>query len=147
MKNLKLLGTILLVTSITLSFNSSAEIYTWTDENGKVHYSDKPVHDEKVTTVKLKENNNIANTVTQDNQWQQDYNKAKQDKAEQTQKEAKEARKNKGYCDNIKRQLAKIEHGGRIYVISPKGERSFQSEDQLKAEKKKYTKAYKKTCR
>ena len=147
MRNLKIFSAILLVASSTLSFDLSAEIYTWTDKNGKVHYSDKPIHDEEVTTVKLKVNNNIADTVTQDSQWQQDYNKTKKAKAEQTQKDAKLAQKNKGYCNNIKRQLAKIDHGGRIYLMSPEGKRTFQNEEQLKAEKKKYTKAYKKTCR
>jgi hypothetical protein len=43
-------------------------------------------------------------------------------------------------------QVAKIDHGGRIYIMSPEGEPTFQNEEQLKAEKKKYTKAYKKTC-
>ncbi|PKG86466.1 DUF4124 domain-containing protein [Colwellia sp. 75C3] len=147
MKILRLLAVFVLVTSSILSFTSIAEIYTWTDKDGKVHFSDKPIHDEKVTKVKLKVNNNIAKTVTQDSQWQQDYNKAKQAKAEKTQKEAKQSRKSKGYCDNIKRQLAIINRGGRIYFMSPEGERTFQNDEQLKAEKKKYTKAYKKTCR
>lgn len=147
MKNFKLFSVILLVASSTLSFNLTAEIYTWTDENGKVHFSDKPVNDEKVTTIKPTVNNNIADTVTQDSQWQQDYNKTKQAKTEKTLKDAKLAKKNKSLCDHIKRQLAKIDHGGRIYVMSPEGERTFQNEEQLKAEKKKYTKAYKKTCR
>lgn len=147
MKILKLLAAVVLVSSSTLSFNSIAEIYTWTDENGKVHFSDKPIHDEKVTTITPKENNNISKTVSSNNQWQQDYNKAKQAKAEKIEKDATQARKNKGYCDNIKRQIAIIDQGGRIYVMSTEGERAFQSEEQLNAEKKKYTKAYKKTCR
>lgn len=147
MKNSKLLATILLVASSTLSCNLIAEIYTWTDKNGKVHFSDKPMSDEKVTTIKPKLSNNIANAVTKDSQWQQDYNKTKQAKAEQAQKDAKQARKNKGYCDQLKRQLATINQGGRIFVMSPEGERTFQSEAQLKAEKKKLTKAYKKICR
>ena len=144
---LRLLGTTLLLAASTLSFNLSAEIYTWTDKNGKVHFSDKPITTENVTTITPKENNNIAEPVTTNSQWQQDYNKTKKVKAEQAQKEAALVRKNKGYCDNIKRQLAKIDYGGRIFILSPEGERNFQSEAQLKAEKKKYTKAYKKTCR
>jgi hypothetical protein len=147
MKNLKCLAIILLVTGSTLSFNSVSEIYTWTDKSGKVHFSDKPVNDEKVTTIKPKVNNNIANTVTQNSQWQQDYNKSKKAKAEQTQKDAKQALKNKGYCDQLKRQLATIDQGGRIYVMSPEGDRTFQSEADLKIEEKKIKKAYKKTCR
>jgi len=147
MKKLQPLASILLLLTISLSGNLTAEIYTWTDKNGKVHFSDKPITSEKVTTIKPKENNNIANPVSNNSQWQQDYNKSKQVKAEQAEKKAKQARKNKGFCDQLKRQLATINQGGRIYVMSPEGERSFQSEAQLKAEKKKLTKAYKQTCR
>ena len=143
----RLLGPILLLAASTLSFNLSAEIYTWTDKNGKVHFSDKAITDEKVTTITPKEDHNIANAVKKDSQWQQDYNKTKQAKAEQDRKEAKLAKKNKGNCNSLKSQLAIVNQGGRIYVMSPEGERSFQSEEQLKANKKKLTKAIKKTCR
>ncbi len=147
MKNVNILGIILLVASSSLAFNSSAEIYTWTDKNGKVHFSDKPISDEKVTVIKPKENSNIANTVIQNSQWQQDYNKAKQAKTEQTQKDEKQARKNKGYCDRLKSQIAIYDQGGRLYVMSPSGERNYQNETQLAAKKKKYTKLIKKNCR
>jgi hypothetical protein len=147
MKRLHQISRVLLLLTCALSINLAAEIYTWTDEDGKVHFSDKPIDSEKVTTIKPTENTNIANAVTKDSQWQQDYNKTKQVKAEQAQKDAKQARKNKGACNQLKRQLATINQGGRIYIMSPEGERSFQSEEQLKAEKKKLTRAYKKTCR
>ncbi len=143
----QLLGTIIILATTTLSFNLAAEIYTWTDEDGKVHFSDKPIDNEKVTTIKPKVNENIANAVTKNSQWQQDYNKNKQAKAEQAEKDAKQARKNKSYCNKLKSNLAIYNQGGRFYVMSPEGERSFQSEEQLKAKKKKLTKAYKKACR
>ncbi|NQZ26586.1 MAG: DUF4124 domain-containing protein [Colwellia sp.] len=143
----RLLGPILLLAASTLSFNLSAEIYTWTDKNGKVHFSDKPISNENVTIITPTENNNIANPVTINSQWQQDYNKTKQAKAERAQKEAKLARKNIGYCNQMKSELALISQGGRFYVMSPEGERSFQNEEQLKSNKKKLSKAIKKTCR
>jgi len=146
MKTLPHTRSIILLLSLAFSANLAAEIYTWTDKDGKVHFSDKPIANEKVTTIKPKVNENIANAVTKDSQWQQDYNKAKQVKAEQAEKVAKQARENKGYCDQLKRELATISQGGRIYVMSPEGERSFQSEAQLLAEKKKLTKAFKKSC-
>lgn len=147
MNKLKLLGTILFVATSTLSFNSSAEIYTWTDKDGKVHFSDKPIHDEKVTTIKPKENNNISKSVSNNSQWQADYNKSKQAKAEQADKNAKQAQKNKGYCNQLKSELALYQQGGRIYLMSPEGERKYQSEQELTAQKKKFTKLIKKNCR
>lgn len=144
---LKLYKATLLLAISALSLNLAAEIYTWTDKDGKVHFSDKPTVSEKVTTITLEENNNIADAVTKNSQWQQDYNQAKQDKTEQSQKHANQVLKNKGYCEQLKRRIAIINQGGRIYVMSADGEREFKSETQLKTEHKNLTMAYKKTCR
>ena len=138
---------ILLLVSTTLSGNLAAKIYTWTDEHGKVHFSDKPIVNENVTTVEPSINNNVAETVTKDNQWQQNYNKNKQAKAEKAKESAEEKKKKQYVCNRLKSKLATIEQGGRLYAMSPEGERSYYSDTQLKAENKKLTKAIKKTCR
>ncbi len=78
MKRLDLYKTVLTITVTLLSFNSVAEIYTWTDKNGKVHFSDKVKTDESFTKITPKENNNIANPFNNDTQWQRDYNKTKE---------------------------------------------------------------------
>jgi hypothetical protein len=147
MNNLTLFGITLLLSSSCLSFNSTAEIYTWTDKNGKVHFSDKPISNEKVTTIKPRENNNISKAVSTNSQWQQDYNKTKQVKAKEDQKNAKQKQKNKGYCNQLKSELALYEQGGRLYLMSADGERNYQSEEQLTAQKKRFTKLIKQNCR
>jgi hypothetical protein len=147
MKNFTLLGTTLLVASSVLSFNAIAEIYTWTDANGKVHFSDQPIDDEKVTTITPQKDINIANTVNQNTQWQQDYDKSKQAKVEHDQKQAQLVQKKKGYCDELKRQLAIYQQGGRLYIMSVGGERSYQSDEQVKAKQNKFTTLIKKNCR
>jgi hypothetical protein len=147
MNNLTRFSIVLLVASSYLSFNSSAEIYTWTDKDGKVHFSDKPINDEKVTTIKPRENNNISKTVSSNSQWQQDYNKTKQAKAKERQKNAQQKQKNKGYCNQLKSELALYEQGGRLYLMSADGERSYQSEEQLAAQKKQFAKLIKQNCR
>ena len=144
---LRLFNAALLLAVGALSFNVIAEIYTWTDKSGKVHFSDKPTHHEKVTTIIPKENNNIADAVTNSSQWQQDYNQSKLDKAEKSQVDAKQALKYKNYCEQLKRRIAIINQGGRIYVMSPEGKREFKSVTQLKTEHKNLTQAYKQTCR
>jgi hypothetical protein len=147
MKTLPQISSILLLISSTFSFHLAAEIYTWTDKEGKVHFSDKPIANEKVTTIKPNVNENIANAVTKDSQWQQDYKKTKETKAQQAKKNSEQARENKLYCNQIKSEMATIDQGGRLYVMTPEGERKFQSEAQLKSEMKRLKKAYKKTCR
>lgn len=131
---------------ITKANNLNAEIYRWTDKDGKVHFSDRPIADESITTLKLPKNNNIAKTITQNNQWQQNYNKTKQAKAEQAQEKVKQRNKNKAFCDSLKNRLEFFKQGGRIYEMSPTGERSYQSDKQLKAKKKNLIKLINKSC-
>lgn len=70
MRNLKPQAIMALIAICIISFSSVAEIYTWTDKDGKVHFSDKPISDEKVTTITPISNSNIANTVRTNSQWQ-----------------------------------------------------------------------------
>lgn len=141
---------IISTTSASLAASSSKlppKIYTWTDENNVIHYSDKPINSDQVILVKPKVNNNIADPVTQNSQWQQDYDKNKQVKADKAKKSSQTAQTNKVECNNIKRRLAIIEQGGRLYIMSPEGERNFQTEEQLNEQKKELIKAKKKACR
>lgn len=147
MKKWQQIGLVLLIVSSTLSGNLTAKIYTWIDKNGKTHFSDKPINNEEVTTVNPRKNNNIVSTVAKDNQWQQNYNETKLAKAEQAKKSAKKKEVKQAVCNQLKSQVATLEQGGRLFVMSPDGERNYQSEAQLKAEMKKLTKAYKKSCR
>lgn len=147
MKKWQQINIALLIVCSTLSGNLTAKIYTWIDKNGKTHFSDKPINNEEVTTVNPRKSNNIGSTVAKDNQWQQNFNETKLAKAEQAKKSAKGKKAKQAVCNQLKSQIATIEQGGRFFVMSPDGERNFQSEAQLKAEMNKLTKAYKKSCR
>ena len=146
MKNFQLLSTVLLMVSSILTFHVSAEIYTWTDENGKVHFSDKPINNEKVTTIKPIENPNISIPTSLNSEWQQDYDKTQQDKTQKKINNAQQKSQTKDYCDNLKSRLAIYQQGGRMYIMSPEGERNYQSEKELAEKKKKITKQIKQKC-
>lgn len=147
MKNSTLLTTLLTITSSMLAFDSSAEIYTWVDEDGRVHYSDKPVDNQSVSVIKPEINNNISKPTSTNSQWQQDYNIAKEQKTKQSQEKDKIKANNKKMCDQAKSELAIYNEGGRLYLMSATGERDYQSDKQLSAQKNKYTKLIKKHCR
>ena len=137
------LFTIIIFTSLSLH----AKIYTWVDENGKTHYSDQPVHTENVSTITPKITSNVSTTVSKNEQWQQDYDQAKQAKADQAQKTAKLDAKKKRYCDALKSDLAAYSQGGRMYTMTPDGERHYPSDKEVNSKVKEYTKLIKKNCR
>lgn len=51
-----------LLCSLLLTPAVSAQIYTWTDKDGKVHYSDQPQSDD-AQEIEVKEKNNIKRQV------------------------------------------------------------------------------------
>ncbi|GLP97594.1 DUF4124 domain-containing protein [Paraferrimonas sedimenticola] len=50
----------LLVLFAVISFASSAAVYRWVDENGKVHYSDEPEKGVKAEQIEVKEASSIS---------------------------------------------------------------------------------------
>lgn len=55
---------------VLLIATASAQVYTWTDKNGKVHYSDQPFS-EDAQEIEVKEKNNIQpqKPKTQSSDW------------------------------------------------------------------------------
>jgi hypothetical protein len=141
----------LLCLGIGLSFNANATIYTWTDESGKKHFSDQPFPKKgttsKVTTIVPKSHNNIKLVSLKNSQWQQDYNTSQEKKAALAAIKATDSTENKTKCSQIRNRLATHNNHGRIYKINDKGEREYQSSEQIDNDKKQLVKDLKKYCR
>ena len=146
MKNYYLLAGLLCLLNCVFTFSASSKIYTWVDEDGKVHFSDQPVEDQDVSTITPETNNNISKPVSNNSQWQQDYNKTKQTKIEQEQKQSEQTAKKNKLCAQAKSEFAIFNQGGRIYIMSPEGKRDFQSDKQMAAKKAQLSKLIKKHC-
>ena len=146
MKKFTLLAGLLSIISSMLAFNSNAEIYTWVDEDGKTHFSDKPTESSTVSTIKPEVNNNISEPVSSNSQWQQDYNTAKEKKYNESQEQEKIKAKSKNICEQAKKQLILFKQGGRIYIELPNGERDYQSDEQQSDQTTELTNIIKKYC-
>lgn len=70
---------------------ASAQIYKWTDENGKVHFSDKP-HDNKSERVEVNTDKIGGTLVTPETKARVKYENSSQAKAERAQKKYDEIR-------------------------------------------------------
>ena len=60
MQRFPLVALLLFFTALS-SANTSAEIYKWVDENGKVHFGDAPPTSKKAQSVDLKPGNSFSN--------------------------------------------------------------------------------------
>lgn len=141
----------LLCSSIGLLNIANAAIYTWVDESGKTHFSDKPFpeNDAKTTvkTITPENYNNVAVENNKDSQWQKDYNLSKKNKAELKEKENLKKQENKEKCKKLKGQLNMHNQHGRSYRLDDNGERNYLTSEQIDKEKAQLAKAIKKSCR
>ena len=136
---------------LSLGLTANATIYTWTDSNGKTHYSDRPflenANNSDVKTIKPNEHNSVAIVSHKDSQWQKDYILSQEKKAEAKALKKQAREKNKAACNKLTNELAVHNQQGRLYKIDENGERDYQTSAQIDSDKKRLTKALKKYCR
>ncbi len=119
---------------------SSAGVYKWVDENGQVHYGEKPMgaDAEKITirqnettkprVFKKAEDEGDKNSATENPDGKEDKEKAKQT-AEPTEPTISKKEKRR-LCNQAKSDIASIISRGRMREINEKGEYSYLSEKQ-----------------
>jgi len=132
---------------ITVAAEENKKVYTWTDDQGIIHYSDRPVSGKEAEILKQVENNNIATLAPKTNQWQQDYQENKKNKAKDQQLIDESSKQKQAYCQQLKDRIALFERGGRLYNKSVNGERSFYSDDEIAKELQQLNTEVKAKCR
>lgn len=121
---------LLLALSVT---DAPAQVYKWVDEKGRVHYGEKPPAASKPSTVKPPAAPANAPAKAQDLQTQElEFRRRQLKKAEDEQRQARDAANREARCNNAKERLAIAEQAA-LYRRE-KGERVFLSDAEHKAE-------------
>jgi len=125
----------LIIVSI-LAFTAQAKVYKWTDENGKVHYSDKPI-DEKSQQIKmkseptasevLKAKQRAAVLIRHQNKVQAIADEEARDKQIVDNKKTKERNKAVQMCNEAKRLIRVYSRGRPIYTTDQNGKKNYKS--------------------
>lgn len=133
-----------MVTTI-YSLTANAAIYKWTDENGRVHYSQTPptknakeiklpatIHsdkDKESSAQRLQEQQNFLRALEEERNF-------KRQRAEEEQRRLNEKKQYEKECRRMRHELRDMDAGGVVwYELDDKGERKFLSEDQITARK------------
>lgn len=124
-----------------LSTPAPAQVYKWTDANGKVHYSDKAVgNGEAIRITKPQQADPEAKTRLQQFRNQLDSSKVVEEKqAEEKQKLAGEQQAN---CEETRLRLQRFEEVGQIVQVKD-GQRvylDYQQKDAQMAEMRQFLK-------
>ena len=139
----KILLIIVILIVVFIHHDSNAKVYKWVDENGKVHYSDKPF-DDKSKELKIKDNVNPQQQREAQKRAQK-LIKAQQRSVKNRLESEHEQRQQKQQNEEKTRQIgvacARAKEGLRIlqmqrpvYDMDEKGERRFLSDEQRKKE-------------
>ncbi len=147
MKTLPLFLVLLSFSALTNAAGANQRIYTWTDSNGMVHFSDRSAQDKDSDIFNQSDNNNVSTLAPKANQWQQDYQEKKQAKMKEKKQLDKKNKQKNEYCQQIKKRITIFSQGGRIYNTTDNGERSFYSDDDMANKVKQLKTKLKKNCR
>lgn len=135
-----------------VSTTLSAQIYTWRDASGKVHYSDTPPTgmDAKQMRGGTTTGDNGSAQRRDLNEREQEFRKrqaaAKEGQAK-TEKEAAEAEAKKRDCEQARAQLQALESGQRMTRFNEKGEAVFLDDAERAQETERTRKAVEQRCK
>lgn len=133
---------------------SVAQVYKWVDENGKVHFSDKPPVDAKTETVNLNHSNvsderqrEIKQQRLQQQQQLLKTMEAERKSLEKQRAEQRQAKKDHEIlCAKLKKKKEKAIWATHFYTTDKNGERVYDDEKTAEAIRQKAIDNYDQTC-
>lgn len=131
--------TLALLSFVVAALAAHAQVYKWVDENGRVHYGEKPPEGVKSSEVSVKSAPSAAPPETSQT-WKEKDAEFQRRKIEREQKEqASEAERKRlaearrRDCANARGELDILTRGGGVYRTDEKGERLYLQESQRAA--------------
>lgn len=143
--------TLLITLLLFFSVFANADIYKWTDENGKVHYGDKPTTSSKQLNIsEEKSTSSTSSDETREERRQRITDAMTDDRLERDKKKA-EAKKKKTdknrLCVQAKDRLKNYKKASRLYNLDKEGNRNALSDASRKKATSDLEKEIRKNCR
>jgi hypothetical protein len=111
---------------------ASAEIYRWTDAQGRVHFGEKPgASGAEQVEVKPQVVERDAATREREERTRKFYDARRDEQAQADAKAASARAERLQECRELRSNLAQIQHGGLYYKTEKNGERSYYSDEQM----------------
>ncbi|HHJ35083.1 MAG TPA: DUF4124 domain-containing protein [Gammaproteobacteria bacterium] len=128
-----------------------AEIYKWTDKEGKIHFGDSPADVESATRLKIntESRSGITHSSGNDKERARMAKELEADRKERSDKREKYRAKKKKYkrkCLLAKDRLVQYQSASGVYTLDAKGERRFYSFEQRAKREKQIKKAIARYC-
>ena len=108
---------------------NSGQIYKWVDENGKVHFGDRPNSNQSQQEVELKPLNTVGSGDSSRKTTQQkmlnSFQKRREEEAKNKQQQRQLRIANQQKCRMSKARLANIENASGVYTMGSDGKRKY----------------------
>ena len=133
---------------------ATADIYKWTDEDGQIHYGEKPKgnsaktiatpgYNKQPVAPPPDEKQRLENIRKWTDARQEEREEEKRRKAELKAKKAERTKK----CNRMKNEITDLDQGGRRYRLNENGQRYYYSDKDIEVKKDKLRQSIKKNCR
>lgn len=146
----RVMWTLTVLAAILIQHTVSAQMYKWTDADGKVHYSDQPPPQgarQQGTIAKPRtaaaaaaqpgEGASAAAKPKTPAEQEMEFRKRRLEKAEaeaKRQQEAQAAAEKQRNCEQARSRVAMLQAGGRITRTAPNGEQIFMEDAEIARE-------------
>jgi len=147
---MKHLTVILLAAIVAQGQALAAEVYTWKDKNGRVHYSDQPHADANAKQINtIDPSSGVGSTTKQQADSERSFNEQQAKQADASKQAADDSARKAAHdnaCNSLKNRITTFEQGGRI-VVNQGTERVYLSDDQIASELSKMRAQQSKDCK
>lgn len=123
---------------------AQAQIYRWTDEQGRVHFSQQPVAGATPVEVKPQVIERDAATLERERRSERYFDARRQ---ENRQAAASAAAEREQECTVLEERLARLQLGGRYFRNNAEGERVYYSESEIEAARRQLATRIQQRCR
>jgi hypothetical protein len=126
-------GRLLFFCALAFSAHAHAELYKWTDAQGKVHYTDQPptVNVEVIKGTAAGQTDTTTRAVQSLDAQDQAYKKRLQEAEEaraKAEKETEAARIRRDNCERVRNNLANLQNRPRVYTTDAGGQRTYMDD-------------------
>lgn len=110
-----------------------AQVYRWTDAEGRVHFGQRPVAGAEPVEVRPQVIERDAATREREARARRFFDAREEERAQAAQQSALRQAEQARDCERIRQQLARMPEGRRYYRREAGGEATFYSDEQLDA--------------
>ncbi len=120
----------LLLIATLLPALATAEIYRWTDEQGRVHFGQRPVAGAEPVEVRPQVVERDEHTREREARTQRFYDARREEQQQAAATAAAQRAERASECQDLRRRLAQIPEGFSYYRTDANGERIYYSDEE-----------------